>query len=318
MKANIKEIIAAILLITVSVLLFFVIKNQREIIAKQNSIETSIIEQKQLANDIIRAKSSYVTGDQLQSLLKENKIDIKKDLDTLRADVKGMNVTVIKTIYEKQTDVPSDGHEVKPGETVSIDKFGYLNNRQYINVSEQFADKQVPFGKVGFSAWKEMPWDKEVFEREYRHVGVLSYDKDGKGYYHNKFSVKVDGKEYDIKIDNSSFYEEFPSNHWGFHPRVFVGAGFGSTLPQPKFSSLVSGGVALFYNGKTSTDPDWIFAIPGIGYDVSNRKVNGELGLAYYNIGHHLPLVDNIFLGPSIGVSFDGKYSILVGLKFGL
>jgi hypothetical protein len=320
MKSYIREILAIVALAIVCVLLFFVIKNQKEIIDRQNTIELSIVEQKQLSDQILRSKSSYLTKDQLENVLKENKVDLnplKKDLETLKAEVKGINITVIRSVKIDDTDVVSTGQEVKPGDKVKEDTYNYLNTKQSLFINEKLADQYIPFGEVSFSAWRERPWDRKIYEREYKHIGVLSYDRDGKGYFHNKFSIKVDNKEYEIKVDNSSFYQEYPKEEWGFTPRIYAGFGVGASASlKPVIAPSV--GVALFSYGKTKIDPTFVFVIPGVGYDTVSQKVNGELGLVYYNIANHLPLVSNLFVGASVLSNFGGDMSGLISLKVGL
>jgi hypothetical protein len=289
-----------------------IIKYQRDIIAKQKIIETSIVEQKQLSDNIIRSQSSYATKKDIEAFAKSNNIDldpIRQDLDKLQANIKSIQTVKIYSTAQNASNLPPTSTTKNPDPVSNIDEFNYRKNRQELALTEVFGTTTVPFGKVGFSAWKPQPFDLQVNQRQYKVVNVLGEDEDGRHYTYSKVSVTVDDKEYPLKIDESKQLEEFPSNKWFFHPRLFVGGSIG--LDKNFYSDL---SMAFFARGKTRKSPDWIFVSPGISYSNQFMLFFNPFS---YNIGNDLPFVDNVYIGPSIATDFN-QYTLLAGIRVGL
>src|SRR5690606_6144608 len=104
---------------------------------------------------------------------------------------------------------------LKPGEQLE-DKYGYFDKTQWYHLDEPFKDQSagpnevgqskqslVPIGKAGFSAWKEKPWSVELLPRKYGSTTVLGQDEGGRHYAYSKFTIEVDGKMYEVPIDDA-------------------------------------------------------------------------------------------------------------------
>ena len=316
-------VVAGVLALIAGLLL--IIKYQRDIINKQETIEKSLVEMKQLPNNVIRSEAKYVTSDDLNKFA--NSLDLKldpirSDLKSLNADIKGIQVTNVNSVGSKEINLPSDKTEVRtdpiiPGE--SLDKYGYLKNVQVLTLEEPFADgKKVNFGEVRFSAWKDKPWDLTVSPRKYTVLNVLGEDEDGKHYTYSKFSVVADGKTYDLKIADSKFQEELPSAKWSFNPQLYLSADFGAYLTSTRFEFIPNLQLMLFSYGQTKSFPDWNFLGLGFGYTFNAKSLALIVSPANYNIAKHLPLVKNVYIGPSISINAKQEFSVLGGIRVGL
>lgn len=305
--------------------LLLMIKYQNDTIVRLTSLEKSVVLQKTLPDGTTRAESSYVTKEDLERFAKDNGAnlnDIKKDLKTLDAKVQGVQVVkVISTGYQG-TDLKSTEETPNPTpisvDLTNPDPFGYLSNRQVLRLTEPFGDVNVPFGETGFSAWKDRPWDLNVLPRQYRVTNVLGMDEDGRHYVYNKFSIDVDGQTYNIDINEVKIVEEFPQPKFRFSPRLYAGFDGGAyvTTPSGTFNPNIQ--LAIFSYGKIKPDPDWTFLGIGLGYEVVQDRFNFVLTPVNYNIGHHLPFVNNIFLGPTVSADLKGDVAAMIGLHFGL
>lgn len=332
-------IVGAILLIAS---LLLIVKWQHDTLqSNQAALERSTIEMQQLRDNIVRAQAQYVSKEDLEKFAKNSQIDltpIKEDLERLDAQIKGISVAVVATPGYTGSNLPSTSTNPKPNQnnsgnttngtstsgnnTPNSDPYGYQSNAQILVLREPFADgTQVPFGSVEFHAWEPKPWNLSVIPRQYTLVTVLGQDEDGRHYAYNKFTIKTpsDGKSYSVKIDKAEFKEELPESKFRFSPRLYLGVDVGATVyPTPQAEVIPNLEVALFSYGKTKVNPSWTFLGLGVGYGTQAKALDVVLSPVNYNVGQHLPLVENLHIGPTISVDTTGGVSIMGGLRVGL
>jgi hypothetical protein len=305
--------------------LICIIKCQNDQMEKLQTIEKSVVAQKQLSDDIIRAQSSYIQKKDLEVFAKKADIDLKpiqEDLKKLGAKIEGISTVQVVSLGYQGTNLPSTtttpNDNPIPVDPTNPDPFGYNANRQGLVLTEPFAGKAVPFGYVGFSAWKVNPWDLEIDKREYGVVNVLGQDEEGRHYVYNKFSITVDGKKYDLKVNEAKFVEQYPKSKFRWDPRLYAGADVGAYVNVPSVAFAPSLEVSLLAFGRTRPDPDWTLLGLGGGYEAVQDKFVFVVSPVNYNIGHPLPLVNNVFLGPTVSTSLKGDVAVMLGLRFGL
>jgi len=314
-------IIGAVLLILSG--MAFIIKVQYDTIKKLQTIQQSVVEQKDIGDGIIRAQSSYLTKEDLDKLIKAQGLNldaIRKDLSSLSADVKAINITNVVTPGYDGRFIPVSGTgdpnptPPKPNDPV-LDKYGYFAKTQELKLDEPFnKDLSVPFGITGFSAWQDKPWSLKVYPRSYDVTTVIGQDQEGRHYAYSKFQIEVEGKKYVVPITTAKIEEEYPSPKFFFNPRLYLGLDGGAILTPPVRAEITpSVGVSLFSYGKTKITPDWSFLTIGVGY--ATQTQNGVLILSpvNYNVGKVIPLMSNFQIGPSISVDVKGN----IGLYFG-
>jgi hypothetical protein len=323
-----KVYIGAAIVAIISCLLL-IIKWQHDLIKKQEAIQTSFIEQKQLADGITRAQSGYLTKDDLNKFAKDFdiKLDpIKKDLNEFGAKVQGISRVKIVTEGSRVASRPSDittprilPASPKESDIKKDDTYGYIKNRQAIKLNEPFSEKQsIPLGQVGFSAWQEKPWDVEIYKRQYLLTNVLGIDENGKHYVYNKFTIVTGDKKYNIKITDSKFVEELPDSKFRFSPHLYLGIDGGAYVTNVGFEVSPNLQIALFSYGLTKSLPDWTFLGLGLDYATQHKNLGLILSPINYNIAKHVPLIDNTYIGPSISLDTDKNISLLWGLRVGL
>lgn len=333
---KIKAIIIAVVMIIIG-LLGFIIKYQHDLIAKNQIIEKSVVEFRQLKDDIVRNQSQWASKDDIDKFIKSNGTnldEIKKDLSKLGAKVDSVSVIVANSSGYKGKDISSTGTEVnnkKPelpvvkcrdGETVecpSQDTFGYVTNKQYLRLNEVFKNTEVPFGDVGFDASAAKPWSVEVYPRSYKVATILGVDDGGRHYAYSKFTLESNNKSYPITIDDAKFLEEYPDAKFRFGAYPYLGLSVGTTVNKSfKWEMSPSLEIFLFSYGKTVTNPTWTFLGLGIGYETQSHYMNFMLSPFEYNIGNDLPLINNLFIGPSLSVNANVDINAYVNLKLGL
>lgn len=319
-------IVGAVLLIIA--VLVFIVKIQYDTIERLKSVETSVVESKDIGNGIVRAQSSYVTRADLERILREQNIslnDIKKDLSKLGADVRAVqNVTVVTPGYHgtnipTTTIVPNPNPPTDPNQPLT-DKYNYLSNQQWLNLTEPFdGNTTVPFGRAGFSAWEQNPWSVEVLPRRYGSTTVLGEDENGRHYAYSRFQIEVDGKTYTVPVTESKIVEEYPSAKFSFNPRVYLGIDAGAIANPPASAELTPNvGLSFFSYGRTKVSPDFSFLTLGVGYATQRQTPVVILAPINYNIGKPIPLIDNLHVGPSVSVDVSGNVGLYLGLRVGL
>lgn len=305
--------------------LLYVVKVQNDILDRQEAIEKSVIEQKDVSDKITRSQSSLMTKKDLLNWAKENKIDlepIKKDIKKLGADIEGIQTIRVYSTGYSATDLPSTSTtpnpDPKPIDPKNPDPFGYFTNKQSIKLTERVVGEEIPFGEVGFSAWKENPWAIDVKDRIYGVDTVTAVDYNGRKIPYNTMFVEVNGQRYNLKIAEAEYKEIYKKPKFHFYPRLFAGVDAGAYFTQVSGAVAPNLQIALFNYGATKPNPDWTFLGIGLGYEIVDKNFSFVLSPVSYNVGQHLPFVDNIHVRPTVIFTPTGEFSIMTGLGFGL
>ena len=328
----------------IGAMLFWIQKQNNEL-AELKAKNGELVGQLELKDGTTRNMSSYASKKDIERLIKESGLDLKvieRDLKKLDSDLQGVQRLVVNSQGFSGTNLGStdsakgtndDGTEVQPpmatctdGTTVTCpDDYGHLTNVRMYSLQEPFGDRQVPIGQVGFSAWKEKPWDVTVYPREYQVTNVVSVNDDGKTNMHSQVKITSNGESVIVPIDNANYVEKYPTAKFRWNPRLYFGldAGFvpyNVATIQPGAVGEVTPGaqVFLFTHGRTKLDTNWAFLGLGLGYATQNRALGFTLSPVHYNIGKPLPLIENLFLGPTVSLDTRGNLGVLLGLKVAL
>ena len=310
-----------------------IIWKQFQISTRQDAIEQQVVAQKSLADGITRAMAQYATKQDIDNMAKDNNVNlkaIKDDLDKLNASVTAINHISVVSKPQVVTSVPSTS--TTPGETpppvpatgMYPDPYKYQQNVQKLQLDEQFVNStdtaaSVPFGEVGFSAWKDKPWNYTVPSREYKVTTVLGTDENQRQYAYNKFAIATGGKDYDVKINSSVFKQEYPMPKFSFfNPRLYLGADAGINVVKLRGEASPTISLQLMSYGKYKTQPDLSILQVGVGYGLDSKSPNVSLAPVMYNVGQHLPLMNNLYVGPSVNINTSGDVGIMGGIRVGL
>lgn len=318
------KLLSAIGIIALFCGLLLVIKYQRDIINKQATIQDSLVEMKKIQGDVTRSQTQYATPADIDKLANslDLKLDpIKDDLKTLNAHVTGIQTVTVVSNGDNKSNVASTTTTPRTDPIPAnepVDQFGYQKNAQTLALTEPFGKTEVPVGNVSFSAWQKAPWSYVINKRTYSVVNVLGSDEDGKSYTYSKFAVTVDGKVYDIDINDTKLVEELPQAKFRFSPRFYISMDFGSLISKPEFQFLPNLQLVLFSRGVNTSYPTWLFLGIGGGYNVNSKAFGMLISPFSYNIGQFIPFAKNIYVGPALGMDAHGNFSVLGGVRVGL
>lgn len=296
----------------------FTLYKLNEISNRQLSIETSLVAQKELADNIMRSQAQYASKGDIEAMIKANDVNIKAiqdDLANLHAELSSVNVILVNSTGQRGTNIPSTkggGTNPNPVDPNNPDPHGYLKNQQDLVLNENFSNVKVPIGKVGFSAWQKDPWSIDILPRQYKIVNVIGVDDNQRNYVYNKVSVKVDNKDYPLNITSAETKQEFPEAKFSFwNPRLFLTAGGGVSLTQVPVQGSANAGVTLgvMSYGRYKTNPAISVLQVGLAYETGSQKPAAIINPVNFNIGGILPkgLANNTYLGPSLQVDLSGN-----------
>lgn len=306
-------------------LLSFIVYTQIEISNRQLAIETQVVQQKQLIDNIVRSQSSWASKDDINKFITSNGVNVKAiqdDLDKLHAQISTVNAVIVTSNGQRAINIPSTNVGVvnpNPIDPINPDKFGYLSRQQNLDLNEDFNGTKVPIGNVGFSAWQQAPWNLTIFPREYHVTNIVGVDENQRTYVYNKFSVKIANKSYDVKIAQSQTEQVYPEAKWYlWNPRLFMGVDGGVNLNQVKGEFTPSINVGSISYGKYKIQPDFSVLELGVGYGSVSMTPQVIVTPFTYNIGKHIPLMNNTYIESSLHANVSGEFSIMAGLRIGL
>ena len=333
-KVILLKILVVLSIITIFGLLAFIAFNQIANNKKQLAIESQIVKQKELLDGIVRSQSEYSAKKDLEQFIKDNNINlkaIKEDLAKLKADVNAVNIILVASVGQKAYNMPSSSigpsnpnpaidSKCKDGTPCpNPDAYGYLKTQQNLDLNEDFGKIKVPVGTVAFSAWQPNPWSIDIKPRDYTILSVVGKDENQRNYFYNKVTVTVAGKSHELPIKSAITKEEYPEAKWSFwNPRLFIGVDGGAGINPivGKFTPSVNLGIMSY--GQYKNQPDFSVLGVGVGIDTVSRVPQVSLTPAAYNLGKHIPLMTNMYIGPSVHVGTDANVSVMLGVRVGL
>lgn len=148
----------------------------------------------------------------------------------------------------------------------------------------------------------------------------MGTDDNQRQYFYNKFTVKVNDKDYEVPIKTATTKQEYPTAKFSFwNPRLLMGVDGGVNLSRVRgeFSPNVDVGIMSY--GQYKTTPDFSILEVGAAYQVINKQPALTITPVSYNIGRNLfsPLMNNTYVGPSLQISPDGNFTATVGVRVG-
>jgi len=307
----------------------FIVYKQLEISRRQDAIEQNVVAQKQLIDGIVRSQASWATRDDVENFAKNNDINIKAikdDLDKLHAEISAVNVAVTTSKGQTGTHVPTTtGPNTNPNpvDPTNPDPFGYMKQQQTLALNEDFGTVKVPIGSVGFSAWQKEPWNYDIKAREYRAATVVGTDENQRQYFYNKFTVKVDNKEYTLPITTASTQQVYPEAkfHW-FNPRLYLTTGGAINLTQAPLqgSANIGATFGIMSYGQFKNTPAISILQVGVCYETGTQRASVILNPVNINIGGIFPkgLVNSAYVGPSTQIDTGGNIFVGPNLSVGL
>jgi hypothetical protein len=299
-------------------------------------MQTEVLAQKQLIDNMTRSSSTWATKDDIAALAAANGVTatdlaaIKADMASVKATLSGINtITATSTPTHSANQPSSSVGPANPnppaptavtcpgGTTVTCpisDPYGFQKNPQNYDLAETFGTIKVPFGQVTFDASKADPWSLTVPNREYVVTNVIGTDENQKPVVYNKFNIKVNGQSYAVPITTATTETIQPKPSFSFNPRLTLGVDTGVDLTKLQGAVTPDVTVQLFSYGTDKKQPDLSILQVGGGYNTVTKVPEIVVNPVQYNIGQHIPLMDNLYVGPTLQYGTDGHFIVGAGI----
>jgi hypothetical protein len=335
MNTTLGKILLFVGLILTIGMLGFVIYNQHELSKQQTAIQTEQVAQRALLDGVVRSQTSWATQQDVANLLAANGVtndalkSIQADMSTLKATMTTANVVTVNSTAQNTTGQASTGTgPANPTPPVPVangcpdpDPFGFQKAQQNYVLNEEFGTLKVPFGTVGFSAWQQNPWSADVPARTYTVDNIIGTDENQRNYVYNQVNIQTAGKTYQVPITTSTTKQVYPSAKFSFwNPRLLLGADGGVNLNHVKGEFTPSVNLGIMSYGQYKTNPDFSILEVGAGWSTVNQRPSLVITPVQYNLGRNVfsPLMNNLYVGPSVTVGTDGSWTLQGGVRVGL
>jgi hypothetical protein len=301
-----------IMLIVVCILFGSTISDCRK---GSNNKQVEIL-QKQLDAYTMRSSNETVTKEYLDSVIKGSKINISKledDMSSLNSKLDSMNQVKIISVPQYIKEVNSTKQEPKP-DTQPIEKKDdqYMKNKQILDLYENFGISKVPIGNTSFSAWKNSPWDYNIYGRNYTITNVITKTDEDKTIVYNKFNIEVEGKTYEVPITSSKTIQTNPKSSFKLYPKLFLEYSSGISSDR-NLNNAVGLMISPIQYGQSKFNPKFVFASIGAGYS------NNGLNIIFSPVMYKIDVVDfikNVYIGPITSINMSKVFT--VGLSLGV
>jgi len=261
----------------------------------------------QLSSNLAASESKFSTLSDVKKSLEEN----IQEKDKVISLLKQQNLD-LRSVGTTKGNIPGSSKDtgVEPGKEVYTDLLAFGNG--------------LPVARAEFNT-KEPAWHNKVFGIDFEVNTVIATDKNGLDQvitqvnaYNNELE-ETKGKPFPVAVTSSSFKQVLPDTKtWHFiNPKLDLAASGGVSWKDLSVAPSITPelGFSMMGYGLTSEEETWRFLRVSAGYDAYNRTARGGVGLAGYNLGTVLPLVDDLWLWPVYTVDHEGRsgFSLSIG-----
>ncbi len=253
-----------------------------------------------------------VTGKSNTSELKDLIADLKKDNSIALAAIEKANekvdeITAVVTKLKASSKI-QEGEKYKDPEKVTRDFSDTIVTRPSDRGGE------LPMARVFYHPdIPEKSWTIQNFPLKL-YTSVLqtqiddgTYSNYVETYFTNDFVKSSKGKKFYFNSNVQWAKRQIKDRKFKFNMRL----GFTGGVTQDSVFPGLDLSFASY--GKTKRDMDWRFLTLGIGFDKDDTY--GYFNPVQYNIGNFIPLVENMFMGPFIGIGTDAEVTYGGGLS---
>ena len=244
----------------------------------------------------------------LSSNVASKRIEFNNKL--LQAQITSLNKQIVDLAKHRKEDIKAVGEIVTSLKQDLKEQIGH----NYKDTKDSSKDYYETVIKKNLSDKSEIPWAWAMYSPNIKgdnkwttgsypikiHTKIAIGKKKDRSdamveaYMTSNIFKKDKGKHFPLDISDVTWIEAPPkAKSFRFNPRLSIGMSLSSDL----YPSLE---VSFFSYGKTKGDMDWRFIGVGFGADKDNRYL--YLAPVEYNIGKPLPLMDNLFFSPFVGM----------------
>lgn len=277
-------------------------------------IEDQKVAYKQLADNIARSSSEFVTKDDLDKFGDK----VSKSFDIMKKDIKklgGQVIGISNTVAELEAHTDRDQES---------DHTAQVDDGQGGKTTQDFKKIKngdgLPMAWAMYTVGKELPWTTGTYPLEFHINTILGTTKNDKIIpvhellvYNNK-DPETKGKPFKIKIKSSTFKQTKPDQYTFFKwaPHLDFGANVGASLTGKAVFGADLGFSIMAY-GRTKNDNLWRFGRVSLGLRDKFSKPQLTGSPIGYNLGKLIPLISDMWIYPTIGFGFGSGDTYSLG-----
>lgn len=253
---------------------------------------------------------------------------VKNDADKTGATVRGVTTSTATTPGDARRGLPSTEETPRPTPSAplvptpapsscpKLEEPAVMRATQHLRLDEPVGgEKQAPWGRVSFSAWEPKPWSLDVYPRAYQATTVITTNDDGVMRAYTKLRLRVQDETIDLPVTSGETVSTRPEAKFRFSPAVYLGLDGGFSVKSWAATAAPTVQLGLFSFGQTKLAPDYAFLLVGLGYASSLGVPMFTVSPVSVNVGAFLPVIDNLHLVPTFGLSRDGDMMALAGVR---
>ena len=291
---------------------------------QQHQVETALAEArkyKQYNESLVRVNTEIVNSlknniNKLDTQWQNVLSDIKKNNETIT----NMGETIVKLDDNIRKLRTGSSHVYKPGT-------GDANEQYFIDIMYPVKDKngkvikQIPYAWAIFYPNKPAgkKWKYGIYSLEYHSKIVQSEQETGnintyiETWFENNKRKVSRGYKVPVKIVSSEFQQlKIKKNkfYW-WDPKLNLNLDYGFSSNS---SQTAGGGISISFMGYGRTKNDLMWRFVDFGLSTNGDDYWIKFSPFAYNVGRHIPLVDNTFIGPFVGYDVSNN-SKMIGIS---
>jgi hypothetical protein len=250
---------------------------------------------------------------QLSSNVVSQRVEFNNKL--LQAQIATLNTQITDLAKARDQEIVAVGEIVAELKQDFKEQIGHIykdaqdNSKDYVEtvIKKTLSDQsQIPWGWAMYSPNIEgaEKWTTGTYPLKL-HTKIAIGENDDRSdamveaYMTSNIFEADRGKKFPIDISSVSWVEKPPQEKsFMFNPRLSIGMNIGSEV----YPALE---VSFFSYGETKGDMDWRFL--GLGFGATGDHRYLSLAPVEYNIGKPLPMMENLFIAPYIGLDEESN-----------
>lgn len=161
------------------------------------------------------------------------------------------------------------------------------DGKKFVDAWAMYHPNQIP----------EKKWKTGTYPLNLHATVVQTENEAGKSNVYVDLFVEKKDKKFPIDIKDVQWVrKEIKNKRFSFNTRL----GFTGFIGNDVYPGV---DISLFSYGRTKRDLDWRFVTVGVGGNKDSMR--GYFSPVQYNIGNFVPLIENMYIGPSIGIDED-------------
>lgn len=260
-----------------------------------------------VVDNIIQTETIAVPDEALAELVQEA---LGENFDEIMDHIQALDMEVAALA---QLSASGQGSSIS---TPIVDETGSITPvQEELNVA--FEEVEVPVAEVQVT--EEGVLNARAYDLDLELNTIITESDTGALSTVSGLTLFSEGNPYAIPIEGTTYYNLRPPdkpdrtrrfNLWDPHIDLSIDAGLWSNPFRFRPGASLGFSTSSIRRGEL---PVWRFVRVGVGFS-TDQNPYFSLSPATYNLGRNLPVFDDLWLGPGVGINTEGSYIITLGI----